>query len=246
MVTISAQQLLTLWETAKDQHPVERALTLLTLVNKSPSEVLENLSIGQRNSELLQLRKVLIGQSIVCLVICPFCQESLEFTLNLNEFDQFASAATTTTQQVEIDEFEITFRSITSVDLLKVRNCTGITEASQQLLQQCVLSCRQFEQPIAIAQLPALTVDALVKKISACDPQAELLLNLTCSTCTGAWQAPFDIASIFWEEIKQKALQLLDEVHQLAFAYGWQESDILNLAPQRRQFYLKKVLNYHE
>jgi len=238
LIAISAPQLISIWETGINQHPLERPITMLTLTSSAPGETLEKLSIGQRNAELIQLRKTIFGQSLVCVVACPFCQESLEFTLNLNELEQ--SHSTAATQSIKINEFEIIFRSITTADLLAIRNCHEIAQATRQLLQQCVLNCCQSQQVIPLKQLPDSVVDALAKEMSACDPQAELLLNLACTVCEEKWQAPLDIATIIWEEIQQKALQLLNEVHQLASAYGWLEQDILALTPQRRQFYLNK------
>jgi hypothetical protein len=33
----------------------------------------------------------------------------------------------------------------------------------------------------------------------------------------------------------------LNEVHMLAWAYGWREADILAMSSARRQFYLERV-----
>ena len=38
-----------------------------------------------------------------------------------------------------------------------------------------------------------------------------------------------------------RAVQLLDEVHQLATAYGWTEAEILALSDTRRAAYLDRV-----
>jgi hypothetical protein len=49
---------------------------------------------------------------------------------------------------------------------------------------------------------------------------------------------PFDIVTFLWREIENLAGHLLRDVHTLASAYGWRESDILALSAARRDFYL--------
>jgi hypothetical protein len=64
---------------------------------------------------------------------------------------------------------------------------------------------------------------------------------LNCSSCGHKWEAPFDIVAFFWTEINAAAHGLLREVHALASAYGWTESEILALSPARRRCYLEMV-----
>ncbi len=51
----------------------------------------------------------------------------------------------------------------------------------------------------------------------------------------------FDTGAFLWLEISQTARRLLDDVHQLAWAYGWPESEILAMGQRRRQAYLDRV-----
>ena len=82
---------------------------------------------------------------------------------------------------------------------------------------------------------------ALEYRAEELDPQAEIKMNLTCPQCSHKWDVLFDISSFLWAEINQWAEQMLRTVHKLASAYGWSESDILNLSPVRRQLYLGLV-----
>ena len=77
--------------------------------------------------------------------------------------------------------------------------------------------------------------------MSEADPQADLEIDLACPACDHCWQASFDIESFFWSELSAWAKRLLGDVHILASAYGWRETDILNLPPQRRRVYLDLV-----
>jgi hypothetical protein len=51
----------------------------------------------------------------------------------------------------------------------------------------------------------------------------------------------FDMLAYFWSEIQMGARRLLREIHVLASAYGWRESEILTLSAARRRAYLELV-----
>jgi hypothetical protein len=86
-----------------------------------------------------------------------------------------------------------------------------------------------------------MVIDELARYIKACDPQAEIIINLCCPACNNAWQNLFDITTFLWDEIEAQAKKLLAEVHQLAFAYGWHEQHILALSTARRRYYLDRI-----
>jgi hypothetical protein len=77
--------------------------------------------------------------------------------------------------------------------------------------------------------------------MSNADPMADIHLALNCPSCEHKWMAPFDIVAFLWREISAAARRLLREVHTLASAYGWTESEILALSPVRRRAYLEMI-----
>jgi hypothetical protein len=77
--------------------------------------------------------------------------------------------------------------------------------------------------------------------MSELDPQGDVQIALNCTQCSHRWDAPLDIASFVWSEIHAWVVRLLNEVHALALAYGWRESDILAMSPWRRQAYLELI-----
>jgi hypothetical protein len=109
------------------------------------------------------------------------------------------------------------------------------------LVQRCVLESRQAEE-VAVTDLPESVVAALVARMAACDPQAEVNLTFTCPECAHEWGALFDIVTFLWAKISAQARRLLGEVHTLARAYGWAEAEILALSPARRHAYLAMVI----
>lgn len=91
--------------------------------------------------------------------------------------------------------------------------------------------------------LPADVVAALAAELARRDPQAELLVALSCPTCDGGWEAELDVPAFVSMELHGWARRLLHEVHLLASAYGWSEPEILRLSPARRRTYLELVLD---
>jgi hypothetical protein len=77
--------------------------------------------------------------------------------------------------------------------------------------------------------------------MEASDPVARIELALTCPSCDQVWSSLFDIASFLWTEVDAWARRTLRDVHTLARAYGWRESEVLALGPRRRQAYLELV-----
>jgi hypothetical protein len=101
-----------------------------------------------------------------------------------------------------------------------------------------VLEVHRDGVALANKELSADLMTVLAQQMAECDPQAEILLNLTCPACNHYWQILFDIVAFFWSEISVQAKRLLHEVHTLARFYGWREADILAMSAVRRQFYL--------
>jgi hypothetical protein len=98
-------------------------------------------------------------------------------------------------------------------------------------------------EELTVEELPAEVVQAVLDHMLASDPQADVQLALACPSCGHGWQVTFDIVSFFWNELDTWAHRTMQEVHILASAYGWRETDILAMNPWRRQCYLEMVNN---
>lgn len=80
----SAAALLAAWEQGAGQPPLERALTLLAVVDPSaPPEALATLTIGERDARLLALRAATFGATVEATADCPACREHLELAFAL-------------------------------------------------------------------------------------------------------------------------------------------------------------------
>lgn len=241
MRALLAPDIVKLWEIGRDQQPIDRALSLLSAAGaESSGEELAALSIGRRDSHLLELRRRTFGGTLNALSECPKCAERLEI--------RFAVAAISASdgpgpeiQEMKSHGTTVRFRLPTSLDLAEVIPAGNIDQAREALFSRCVIEARKDGAMVAPTALPPEVSEEISRRMAASDPAAEVLLKLQCPLCTHSWQAFFDIASFFWIEISAHARRLLREVDALARAYGWGEAEILSLSVTRRQAYLELI-----
>lgn len=240
MHALSASEMVRAWELGRRKHPVDLALLLLALASpEQPPAELGGLTVGQRNTRLLTLRQMTLGGRAECLMHCPLCHQLLEFALDIETLLMPEPVEFIVTQTVEA--FTIHFRLPTSLDLAALVECVDVQTGRQLLLERCVLQAEHDGLAVAPANLPERVIQAVSEAMVEKDPQAEMQLILNCFACQHTWTAIFDIVSFLWTEIEAQAKQLLREVHVLARAYGWRESDILALSAPRRQLYLELI-----
>ena len=241
MRPLSAHELLKVWEVGEDQHPLDRALTLLAFACPDLTwDELVELSIGQRDACLLTLREQVSGSNLNGFAECPGCAERLEFDVAVEDL-RVAAEPGEEARDLVAEGLALRFRLPNSRDLAAVLGGRDTAAARGLLVRRCVIEASRDGVPVDVGELPAEATAELARRMAACDPQAEVLLDLDCPACGHCWQALFDIAAYFWAELAARAKRLLREVHTLARAYGWREADILGMSARRRQFYLEMV-----
>jgi hypothetical protein len=242
MRALSASELLESWENGFGQSPTRRAIILLQVAcrDTTPDE-LARLSIGQRDGRLLALRESTFGPRLASLASCPACGERLELEFSTSDLYSACDSVPAGDLTLVLDRYEIMFRLPTSLDLIAISEQQEKNSARAALLSRCVSSALLEGREVDPGGLPQGVIDALGVRMAEVDPQADLHLALECPACNSQWQSRFDIESFFWTEINAWATRMLNEVHILASAYGWSESDILRMSARRRQSYLNLV-----
>nr|MDQ3747336.1 phage baseplate protein [Acidobacteriota bacterium] len=199
-------------------------------------------SLGRRNAHLLAARVQLFGPELNAFAECPDCGDAMEFTLGAGAL---AGAGTPDAPDAEFDleaeGYALRFRLLDSLDLRAAAEGADVGAARGLLVGRCVLEARRGEESVAAGELPEAVVERLAARLAECDPQAEVLVELTCPACESRWQTAFDIASFFYTEVSAQARRLLREVHALARAYAWREADILSMSARRRRYYLEML-----
>lgn len=241
MRSLSASELLDVWERGLSQSSIQRALTLLTAAcPESPPDKLFNFSIGQRDGLLLTLREQMFGSQLVSFAVCPGCGDRLELSFTVNDIRIAPEIKPVPVLSLKVEDYEVQFRLPNSRDLVAVSQ-SDLRTMRQQLLACCILSASLDSATLSLADLPATVINAVLAEMAQVDPQADVQLLLSCPGCHHQWLVTFDVVSFLWSEIDALARRLLREVHTLAAIYGWREADILAMSPQRRQLYLEMI-----
>src|SRR5260370_2034474 len=92
MRTLSASDLLTVWEQGFGQNPVDQALCVLGVWTGEPRAGLAALSIGERDARLFDIYEYLFGPELEAFADCPACGERLEYRLSTRDLKQRRSS----------------------------------------------------------------------------------------------------------------------------------------------------------
>jgi hypothetical protein len=218
--------LLALWEQGQGRQPLDRALLLAWACAAGP--VPAELPLGTRDAALLNARIQRFGATLPASADCPHCGNTMAFTLPLHEL---AAAAPAAAPGTVVACGEARFRLPTSADV-----AAALVQAEpRRALAQAL--CVQGDAAV----LDATALAALEAALVAADPAAQIDITLACDACGKPFDAPFDPAECLWLDVARRARRTLDDVHQLASAYGWSEADVLAVPPQRRRHYLQRV-----
>ena len=240
MRSLSAAELLTVWERGLAQSWVQRPLSLLAVACPEQSmDELAQLSIGQRDGRLLTLREQTLGSQVVSQVTCNHCGEQVEINFEISDIRLLSEAPAQLS--LEQDGYEVAFRLPNSRDLAATVDLPDVEAVTKQLLQRCLVTVQHQGRSLRVDQLPAEILQMVLTQMEQADPQANVLLAIGCPACGYEWQPVFDIVWFFWRELDAWAQRLLREIHSLASAYGWREADILAMSAQRRQLYLEMI-----
>jgi hypothetical protein len=250
MRALSATELIAIWERGTGSTPVGQALAMLRVAfPETPSEILAQLDIAQRDAFLLRLRSLTFGTHFKGLTTCQACGQQLELDLNTSDLgfsnpplpDVEIMNLASPGSLFQLEDYEVIFRLPNSIDLQALEGENRGLSARGQLLDACILSTLHDEKEITVSELPSQIMDALIDHMSQISSLADLTVSVHCPNCGHAWEILFDIVSFFWGEISAWAARLMREVHILAVAYGWREADILSMSAFRRQQYLELI-----
>jgi hypothetical protein len=223
-------ELLNLWESGRALGPIDRAV-LVASVSSSDQRSAADWPLGARNSSLARLHCESFGGILRGYTRCQSCGEQLEF-----EFDGHNVAASShpaETQLLTIGKWH--FRLPTSRDIAFAAEEPDEEAAGLRLLASCYsgseLATGWSDEDLEI----------ISQRLAEADPFAEILLHFDCPACSASFDESLDLGSFVWADIQAQARRIFQEIHLLASAYGWSESEILALSPARRSAYVEMV-----
>ena len=241
MHRLSATELLDVWEQGWARSSSGRALVLLDAAcPEAPGEAAQ-WTIGERDARLLTLREWIFGEEVTAVSACPECGGTQELAFRTPDVRLANAGPPCVPLLLEREGVSVEFRLPDSTDLIAAENETDGEAARKTLLTRCVTAAWRGGIEVGADELDPDIVQAVSRRMSEADPQAEIEFPLECAECHARWNEIFDIASFLWTEIQGWATRLLNEVHRLAAAYGWREADILAMSAMRRSIYLNLI-----
>lgn len=232
MRALSGSELLELWEWGAGLHPLDRGLAVLSLADPSAGGSVADWPLGRRNRALLELHVSWFGSRLQGWTACPECGEKVEFEVDTG---QLAASAGAEQPDDSVTVAAHTFRLPTSRDLAQIATASDVDSAAVALLRRCRISGP--DNPDWTDEM----LEAVGEGLASADPLAETRLALNCPTCRREWDDALDVGGFVWAELEARARRLLWEVHSLASAYGWSESEALAVGAARRAIYLEMV-----
>jgi hypothetical protein len=249
MRVLTGDEILAARERGLETSQQQAALAVLVLVEPERTlGDLARLSLGERNARLLELRAASLGRSLDAFAVCPECDAKLEFTLDVAELVRDLRARIRAPAQT-IAGWRL--RPANTLDLLAAAAAANEKEACDILLARAL--CRADVTPIgdeageAAAAKEWLSgqsqeiIESVLQSFERANAGAEIRLQFQCAACGVSAAVDIDVAGFLLEEISHEARRLIDDIHELASAYGWSEQSIVAMTPARRSAYLERL-----
>ncbi|SFR07206.1 hypothetical protein [Poseidonocella sedimentorum] len=231
MTASTDAMLLDLWEVGAGEHPIDRALTLLSGPTGEPRAALARLPIDERDMRLFRLAESLFGPELQLTSVCPDCGGETELDLRLDDILSRVPAPGRPGRRLVHDGRALAYRLPDSADLARALRQPDPDAARRALLADLI----DEADPA-----PAL-LDALEARLAEEAGIEDLRLAHDCAECGARHAAGVDILDILWRRIAARAQQLLWDIHILARGYGWTSGEILALSPARRAAHIAMV-----
>ncbi len=239
---ITDQELLNVWEFGLSHSVLETSLVLLTYIfPENDISKVASFSIGERDARLLYVRELLFGSVLRNTSDCTSCGQKMEWETTTEELKLQSFQENTEPEKIELeyDNQKIQFRLPNSQDMLSVSTIDSKDKQVDQLIQSCMVNSSIAKK--GIQKLSEDLKTRIVKRMEEEDPQANIVMNLSCPECENEWNATFDIMQYLWTEINEWAVRFVQDVYLIASNFGWSEKDILEMNRFRRDLYLNMI-----
>lgn len=245
---LSAQELLDVWDQGQSLSSCGRAALLLAAAcPEYPRQRVDQLAIGERDTLLAGIRARTFGRDLASVVTCPTCRDLVEVSVDVRSLfpDGTQAVPSAGTSQpplvIAAGDFVVQAALPAVRDVEEIVASATPADGLRRLWRHCILRAEHRGEPCDADDLPEDLRALIDARMAEADPRGEVQLSLHCPGCDHRWPLLFDIAAYFWSEIHVAAGRLLREIHVLASAYGWRESEILTLSAARRRAYLELV-----
>lgn len=220
-----------------------RCLALGEAGQPATPDLARSLTVGDREALLLHLRRITLGDRLVCMLSCPACGEKMDLDLQASDLLLPPYGQKGRQHRATLDGggevFHVHFRLPNGGDQETATPLVpdDVERAARTVLRRCIETVTDGSgEPLE--EIPPPVAERLPQVMASLDPQAELRLEAACPTCGAAFATIFDAGQYLQQEIAQGSVQLYREVHLLAYHYHWSEADILGMTGRQRRRYL--------
>ena len=231
MRPLTGELLLDAWERAAGEDDLWRPLTLLALAGRTREDAAD-LSVAERDLELLRLRRMTFGDALRGCHPCGACLTRVEFEIAVSSMiERLEGLRPMGVAGWRTERFTFSMRPATSRDLAAI---AGSADPRRDLLARCT-SVEPEGGDGPLSRCESVAID----RFNELNAGAETRFAVPCPACGAIGHADLDIGRFLWTEIRHAAAALLRDVHDLASAYGWSEASILSMNGARRAKYLE-------
>ncbi|MBI5936905.1 MAG: hypothetical protein HY850_03565 [Betaproteobacteria bacterium] len=163
-------------------------------------------------------------------VACSACAAHFDFHLDYAELPVQEAGTSYPIAQVEVAGQAVAFRLPNGADQ-EILAALPVTEARRWLLRQLA------QTPATIDALDADAISAIEAGLEAVSPGVIVQVRANCPDC--GTENHVDLNP--YRALSRGSDELLQEVHQIAGHYHWDEAEILALPRARRQRYLRLI-----
>jgi hypothetical protein len=223
--------------------PHRRILALLELMARfeegDTSDLLRQLSIGDRAALILHARRLELGDSLDCIVVCTKCRQNMSVALSIAELLDAKHPEPSISYEIDLGGLRFEVRPLTALDQDKIVGMSEKGGIEEALARSCVVNS---DRPHG-EELPIQLIDAIGSKLEEVDPLSAITLHLSCAECNHKFASFLDIEDFVYRELGSRSSpgNLESEVHWLAFYYHWSEAEILSLPVRRRKRYMSLI-----
>ncbi len=211
------------------------------------------LTVGERESLLLQVRRITVGDALPCILTCPECEEKMELDLRTGDLlvppgtseEQWHTLTVETAEGTE----QVSFRLPTGADQEAVAAAAGRDPeaAARDLAERCLAGVTSRGDvdggaDSATTSLSPTVVEQLSHRMAELDPQAEIRIDVECPECGAPSHTLLDTFAYICAETRRSLARLRQEIHLLAFHYHWSEREILAMTGTRRRAYVEHLV----
>jgi hypothetical protein len=242
---LSDAAILQLWDVAESLAPALKSREILRscLPADAFSRILQA-PLGHANVLLLRIRQKRFGSRFHILDRCQHCAETIEFSITAESLlEGLRPPPAEDRRELPFEAWTLQLRPLCLLDLIELLPDASPEANGRRLMARTVTGCSLDHQVAAIRDLPEPAWETIARCQHEWDPAAEILFRLSCPACRHIWESSLDPGSYLWLELAAQARTLQAQIHTIASTYGWRESEILALSPERRAAYVALIVN---